>query len=147
MVSSHTQAQRLPSVTMRDKGTASDRMMTRQFTLICPGNAPSLLPKERPCPRYVVLCSTAIARSTPCQAQGQGHYLPRLWVPALLKHCTCRWPMTRHASPHLRVLQRLLQWSETSFHNSHQADSFSCYMTQLRHRRLQEVSGDCLVLD
>lgn len=138
MSSSHTQAQRLPSTVMRNKGTASHKMTAQQFTLICPGSTLSLAPAERPCPPHAVLCSTT-ARSTLCQAQCWEHQLPRRWLLAMPKpYWWC--PVTGHASLHLRVLQRLLSWSETSFHNSHPADSFNT--SQFRHHLLQEVSGD-----
>lgn len=103
-----------------------------------PGSTLSLAPAERPCPPHAVLCSTT-ARSTLCQAQCWEHQLPRRWLLAMPKpYWWC--PVTGHASLHLRVLQRLLSWSETSFHNSHPADSFNT--SQFRHHLLQEVSGD-----
>lgn len=138
MSSSHTQAQRLPSTVMRNKGTASHKMTAQQFTLICQ-EAPSLSHLQKDLvPPHAVLCSTT-ARSTLCQAQCWEHQLPRRWLLAMPKpYWWC--PVTCHASLHLRVLQRLLSWSETSFHNSHPADSFNT--SQFRHHLLQEVSGD-----
>lgn len=128
--SPHTQAQRLHSVIRREERSEGEM----QCHLI--------LLKERHCP-HQVLDSTALL-GPHCQLQCRGATFLDSGPQC---HRTC------HASPHLRVLQRLHQRSETSLHTFFQVDSFSCSVqdtditsSKTEHHLLQDVSADCPVL-